>query len=54
MTFSKAHISYSNTLCVLYMCLRVRHMVSGVWYGIKNVLEKLPVEQQVKLLKEWK
>lgn len=54
MIFSKAHISYSNTLCELYMWLRVRHMVSGVWYGIKNVLEKLPFEQRVELLRDVK
>lgn len=52
MLFSKAHISYLNTLYILYMWLRVRDMVSNVWSGIRSVLEKLPVEHRNKLLKE--
>ncbi len=52
MLFSKAHISYLNTLYILYMWLRVRDKVSNVWYGIKSVLEKIPVEHREKLLRD--
>lgn len=54
MLFSKAHISYSNTMYILYIWLRVRDTVSNVWCGIKSVLEKIPVEHRYKLLKDVK
>lgn len=54
MLFSKAHISYPNTLYILYMWLRVRDTVSNVWYGIRSVLEKIPVEHREKLLRDVK
>ena len=52
--FSKAHISYPNTMYILYIWLRVRDTVSNMWCGIKSVLEKLPVEQREKLLRDVK
>ncbi|WP_432718092.1 hypothetical protein [Staphylococcus equorum] len=54
MMFSKAHISYSNTMYILYIWLRVRDTVTNVWYGIRSVLEKLPVEHRDKLLRDVK
>lgn len=54
MLFSKSHISYINSLYYLYVYLRMRDTVSNVWYGIKSVLEKLPVEHRDKLLRDVK
>ncbi|MDW3910657.1 hypothetical protein QI309_11110 [Staphylococcus saprophyticus] len=51
MEFKKAKIYYINPLFALYVWVRVRVMVSNIWYGIKNILLKIPVEHRDELLK---
>lgn len=54
MTFSKAQLNYINPMYYLYIYLRMRDTVTSVWYGIKNVLEKIPYEHRDKLLRDVK
>lgn len=54
MMFSKAQLYYINPMYYLYIYLRVRDTVQSVWYGIRGVLEKLPVERRDELLRDVK
>lgn len=54
MMFSKAQVYYINPLYYLYVYLRMRETVTNVWYGIRSVLEKIPVEHRYKLLRDVK
>lgn len=54
MMFSKGQLCYINPLYYLYIYLRIRDTVTNVWYGIKSVLEKIPVEHRYKLLRDVK
>ena len=54
MMFSKAQLCYINPLYYLYIYLRIRDTVKNVWYGIRGVLEKLPVEHRENLLRDVK
>lgn len=54
MMFSKAQLYYINPMYYLYIYLRMRDTVQSVWYGIRNILEKLPVEHRDKLLRDVK
>ena len=51
MIFSKAQLCYINPLYYTYIYLTVRITVTNVWYRIKNVLERLPVEYRKEMLK---
>lgn len=50
MMFSKAQIRYVCGWLYTYVWLRV----SNIWYGIKNILLKIPVEPRDKLLRDVK
>ncbi|WP_157822546.1 hypothetical protein [Staphylococcus shinii] len=52
MEFKEAQLYYINPLYYLYIYLRIRDTVTSVWYGIRNVLEKIPVEHRDKLLRD--
>lgn len=52
MEFKEAQLYYINPLYALYIWLRVRVMVSNVWYGIKSVLDKIPIKYRKQLLNE--
>ena len=52
--FSKAQLHYINSLYYLYVYLRMRDTVTNVWYGMRNLLEKMPVEHRDKLLRDVK
>lgn len=54
MAFTKAQLRYINPLYYLYIYLRMRDTVTNVWYGIRSVLEKIPVEHRDKLLRSVK
>ncbi|MDW3988773.1 hypothetical protein QI259_00475 [Staphylococcus saprophyticus] len=51
MMFNKAQLCYINSMYYLYVYLRIRNTVKNVWYGIRGVLEKLPVEHRDELLR---
>ena len=51
MEFKKVQLYYINPLYALYIFLRVRVVISNIWHGIKNVIEKLPDENRDELLK---
>lgn len=52
MEFKKVQLYYINPLYSLYIFLRTRVVVSNIWYGIRNVLEKMPIEYRNQLLNE--
>jgi hypothetical protein len=52
MGFKKVQLYYINPLYSLYIFLRTRVVVSNIWYGIRNVLEKIPIKYRNKLLNE--
>lgn len=52
MMFSKAQLYYINPMYYLYIYLRMRDTVTNIWYGIKNVLLKIPVEHRDELLRD--
>lgn len=54
MMFSKGQLCYINPLYYLYIYLRMRDAVTNVWYGIRSVLEKIPVEHRDKFLRDVK
>lgn len=52
MEFKKVQLYYKNPLYALYIFLRTRVVVSNIWYGIKNILENMPIKYRNQLLKE--
>ncbi|MDW4228993.1 hypothetical protein QI210_10390 [Staphylococcus saprophyticus] len=52
MMFSKAQLYYINPMYYLYIYLRMRDTVQSVWYGIRNILENMPIKYRNQLLKE--
>lgn len=52
MEFKKVQLYYINPLYSLYIFLRIRVVVSNIWYSIRNVLEKMPIEYRNQLLNE--